>query len=124
MFYWFTAVIFILLPLVLLAVFNSVLIHIVKQSRATRRTMTNTAAERDSHSQSQENKITIMLIAVVLLALFCQLPVAVMLVYQSLHQVRGEKDKKAALEGSGGHRKVTVFVVVQVLWPLEKWFSD
>ncbi|XP_050738833.1 FMRFamide receptor-like isoform X2 [Eriocheir sinensis] len=85
-FYWFTAVIFILLPLVLLAVFNSVLIHIVKQSRATRRTMTNSAVERDSHSQSQENKITIMLIAVVLLALFCQLPVAVMLVYQSLHQ--------------------------------------
>lgn len=92
---------FILLPLVLLAVFNSVLIHIVKQSRATRRTMTNSAAERDSHSQSQENKITVMLIAVVLLALFCQLPVAVMLVYQSLHQVRGGK-KKAALGDSGG----------------------
>ncbi|XP_045139070.1 FMRFamide receptor-like isoform X2 [Portunus trituberculatus] len=85
-FYWFTAVMFILLPLVLLAVFNSFLIHIVKQSRATRRTMTNTASERDSHSQSQENKITIMLIAVVLLALLCQLPVAVLLLYQSFYE--------------------------------------
>ena len=89
-FYWFTAFMFILLPLVLLAVFNSFLIHIVKQSRATRRTMTNTAAERDSHSQSQENKITIMLIAVVLLALLCQLPVAVLLLYQSFYQVGEE----------------------------------
>ncbi|XP_063876942.1 FMRFamide receptor-like isoform X1 [Scylla paramamosain] len=85
-FYWFTAVMFILLPLVLLAVFNSFLIHIVKQSRATRRTMTNTASDRDSHSQSQENKITVMLIAVVLLALLCQLPVAVLLLYQSFYE--------------------------------------
>ncbi|XP_068229096.1 FMRFamide receptor-like [Palaemon carinicauda] len=85
-FYWFTAVIFILLPLVLLAVFNSFLIHVVKQSLATRRTMTNHRVERDNHSQSQETKITIMLIAVVLLALFCQLPVAAMLLYQSFYE--------------------------------------
>ncbi|XP_066990671.1 thyrotropin-releasing hormone receptor-like [Macrobrachium rosenbergii] len=85
-FYWFTAVIFILLPLVLLAVFNSFLIHVVKQSRAQRRKMTNQRVERDNHSQSQENKITVMLIAVVLLALFCQLPVAAMLLYQSFYE--------------------------------------
>ncbi|XP_042233164.1 FMRFamide receptor-like isoform X2 [Homarus americanus] len=84
-FYWFTAVIFILLPLVLLAVFNSFLIHVVKLSRAQRRTMTNHRVERDNHSQSQENKITIMLIAVVLLALVCQLPVAVLLLYTTVY---------------------------------------
>ncbi|XP_069156361.1 FMRFamide receptor [Procambarus clarkii] len=84
-FYWFTAVVFILLPLVLLAVFNSFLIHVVKQSRAQRCTMTNQRVERDTHSQSQEYKITVMLIAVVLLALLCQLPVAVLLLYQSFY---------------------------------------
>ncbi|ROT78384.1 FMRFamide receptor [Penaeus vannamei] len=86
-FYWFTAVCFILLPLVLLSVFNSFLIYVVKQSRAQRRTMTSQRLERDSHSQSQENKITVMLIAVVLLALVCQLPVAVLLLYKSFNEV-------------------------------------
>ncbi|XP_069983621.1 FMRFamide receptor [Penaeus vannamei] len=85
-FYWFTAVCFILLPLVLLSVFNSFLIYVVKQSRAQRRTMTSQRLERDSHSQSQENKITVMLIAVVLLALVCQLPVAVLLLYKSFNE--------------------------------------
>ncbi|KAK8742479.1 hypothetical protein OTU49_001905 [Cherax quadricarinatus] len=84
-FYWFTAVVFILLPLVLLAVFNSFLIHVVRQSRTQRRTMTNQRVERDTHSQSQEYKITVMLIAVVLLALLCQLPVAILLLYQSFY---------------------------------------
>ncbi|XP_037789424.1 FMRFamide receptor-like [Penaeus monodon] len=85
-FYWFTAVCFILLPLVLLSVFNSFLIYVVKQSRAQRRTMTSQRLERDTHSQSQENKITVMLIAVVLLALVCQLPVAVLLLYKSFNE--------------------------------------
>ncbi|CAL4064001.1 unnamed protein product, partial [Meganyctiphanes norvegica] len=86
-FYWFSAVMFIMLPLVLLAVFNSILIHVVKLSRAQRYTMTNHRPEGDSHSQSQETKITIMLIAVVLLALVCQLPTAIMLLYTSFVEI-------------------------------------
>ncbi|RXG73477.1 hypothetical protein Avbf_09925, partial [Armadillidium vulgare] len=84
-FYWFTAVTFIVLPLILLAAFNTFLILAVKRSRKQRTVMTGLQRDNQSHS-TQENKITVMLIAVVLLALVCQLPTAAMLIYTSFHQ--------------------------------------
>ncbi|XP_076066241.1 FMRFamide receptor-like [Oratosquilla oratoria] len=84
-YYWFTAVVFIILPLILLAIFNSFLISAVNRSKITRRKMTH-ATERESCSQTQENKITVMLIAVVILALLCQLPTAILLLYMSFHR--------------------------------------
>ncbi|XP_042212463.1 FMRFamide receptor-like [Homarus americanus] len=72
-YYWFTAVTFILLPLCLLAVFNFFLIQAVRTSKLHRRKMT-LVSERDHYSHQQEYKITVMLIAVVILALVCQMP--------------------------------------------------
>ncbi|XP_046396197.1 FMRFamide receptor isoform X2 [Ischnura elegans] len=85
-FYWFTCVSFVFLPLVLLFVFNSFLIHAVHTSRRTRRRMTlvRKAGEQSEASQTQENKITITLIAVVILFVVCQLPTALLLIYQTI----------------------------------------
>ncbi|XP_043211092.1 FMRFamide receptor-like [Amphibalanus amphitrite] len=76
-FYWFSAVVFTFIPLVLLAVFNMFLILAVKESRRQRAVL----CAGESQSQQQENKITIMLISVVIIYMLCQLPSAVMLIY-------------------------------------------
>nr|XP_053644962.1 uncharacterized protein LOC128697364 [Cherax quadricarinatus] len=85
-YYWFTAVTFILLPLCLLAVFNFFLIQAVRTSKLHRRKMTM-VSERDHYSHQQEHKITVMLIAVVILALLCQMPTAVLLLYRGLGNI-------------------------------------
>ncbi|KAA0199985.1 hypothetical protein HAZT_HAZT001377 [Hyalella azteca] len=88
-FYWFSAVTFILLPLLLLSIFNSFLINTVNKSTAERSKL----SERPRHdksvnrAQSQEKKITLMLIAVVVLALVCQTPAAIALLYTSFHTI-------------------------------------
>ncbi|KAK6630494.1 hypothetical protein RUM43_014839 [Polyplax serrata] len=82
-FYWFWSVTFVFLPLLLLGVFNSFLIAAVHKSRRDRRRMTQTL--RSSNMQKQENKITVTLIAVVILFVFCQLPTAILLILKSVH---------------------------------------
>lgn len=96
-YYWVTVVLFIFIPFVLLAVFNSFLIWAVHQSKSQRRLMTMTQTQRDS--ANQENKITIMLIAVVILFLICQLPTAVMLVYTSAHVYPLNSNSDALITG-------------------------
>ena len=76
-FYWFIAVVFTFIPLLLLAVFNLFLILAVKESRRQRAVL----CAGESQSQRQENKITIMLISVVVIYMLCQLPHAVMHIY-------------------------------------------
>ncbi|KAB7497252.1 hypothetical protein Anas_09355 [Armadillidium nasatum] len=99
-FYWFTAVTFIVLPLILLAAFNTFLILAVKRSRKQRTVMTGLQRDNQSHS-TQENKITVMLIAVVLLALVCQLPTAAMLIYTSFHQYKNDCEESGKETGAG-----------------------
>lgn len=99
-YYWFTVVVFILIPLFLLAIFNSFLIRSVHLSKKTRKTMTS---RRDSSrdSSSQENKITVMLIAVVILFLVCQLPTAIMLLYQTFTHVEPNSNLGCFVLGLG-----------------------
>ncbi|UYV62359.1 hypothetical protein LAZ67_2000262 [Cordylochernes scorpioides] len=80
-YYWTTALLFTLIPLILLVIFNSFLIQSVRYSSTLRRTLTHRRdiATEGSSPSSQERKITIMLIAVVVLFLICQLPTAIML---------------------------------------------
>ncbi|KAG8183902.1 hypothetical protein JTE90_002470 [Oedothorax gibbosus] len=77
-YYWMTVVLFTFIPFILLAIFNSFLIRSVHLSKVQRSTMTRGGETSDN---SQENKITIMLIAVVILFFFCQLPTACQLLY-------------------------------------------
>ncbi|XP_068154608.1 uncharacterized protein Proc-R [Drosophila tropicalis] len=87
----FTLLLFVLLPLLLLATFNSFLILLVHRSKSVRGDLTNAnsirRAKRKSASGltgsvSQENRVTITLIAVVLLFIVCQLPWAIFLVVE------------------------------------------
>ena len=76
-FYWFISIVFTFIPLMLLAVFNLFLVLAVKESRRQRAVL----CAGESQSQHQENKITIMLISVVVIYMLCQLPHAVMHIY-------------------------------------------
>ncbi|KAH8266997.1 hypothetical protein KR026_002223, partial [Drosophila bipectinata] len=85
----FTLLVFVLLPLLLLATFNSFLILLVHRSKNLRGDLTNANSirrtKRKSNSGitgtvSQENRVTITLIAVVLLFIVCQLPWAIYLI--------------------------------------------
>lgn len=128
-YYWLTPTLFVFVPLLLLAVFNSFLIRSVHISRKQRSDMTQSksqavstmspstspskgrqedggeqnsngrsrdmrsvmttsgvASRLESASSKQETKITVMLIAVVILFFVCQMPAAVMLIFTSAHK--------------------------------------
>ncbi|XP_077516849.1 FMRFamide receptor-like [Amblyomma americanum] len=80
-YYWLTVVLFTLVPFCLLAIFNAFLVRSVHVSRRQRSKMTQ---RTDSSRDNQENKITVMLIAVVILFFLCQLPTAMTLLYTSI----------------------------------------
>nr|CAD7415857.1 unnamed protein product [Timema poppensis] len=122
-FYWFTSITFILVPFTALGVFNSILIYIVHKSRRQRYQMTQTlfnsvfiyivhksrrqryqmtqTEQRDNSTQSQENKITVTLIAVVVLFMFCQIPTALILFYTSFQEPLRGSTKDNVLRGLG-----------------------
>ena len=83
-YYWFTSIAFTLLPLTLLIIFNSFLIQSVRQSQKLRFLMTHPTSDREERAASNEIRITVTLIAVVIMFLFCQLPTAATLIYKVL----------------------------------------
>lgn len=84
-FFWFSAVTFTLLPLLLLSVFNTLLIIEVKRSGHLRRSLSERPYSRKAQV-GKDRKTTLVLIAVVVLALVCQTPAAVALLYSVFHQ--------------------------------------
>lgn len=98
-YYWIVSILFVIIPIILLAVFNAFLIKSVHSSKSQRKTMTR---RRETGDQArQESKITIMLIAVVILFLMCQLPTAVILLYKSFHHVEPFSNEDYLLRGLG-----------------------
>jgi len=57
--------------------------------------------EQSDSIQTQENKITITLIAVVILFMVCQIPTAIMLIYDLFHQIPQSSVEKNILHGLG-----------------------
>ncbi|OQR68844.1 FMRFamide receptor-like [Tropilaelaps mercedesae] len=81
-YYWLLVVMNTIVPLVILIVFNTFLVRSVHLSRWQRSKMTiRQRPDVAREPNSQENKITVMLIAVVILFLVCQMPSAVLLIY-------------------------------------------
>ncbi|XP_017852765.1 uncharacterized protein LOC108606806 [Drosophila busckii] len=92
----YSLVVFVLLPLLLLATFNCFLILLVHRSKSVRGDLTNASSIRRTKrksnsgltgSVSQENRVTITLIAVVLLFIVCQLPWAIYLLLQQYTEI-------------------------------------
>ncbi|XP_066254567.1 sex peptide receptor isoform X1 [Euwallacea similis] len=87
--YWYSALVWGIVPLVLIATFNCFLINAVYMSQKKRSTMTRTNTQSSQtegcSSISNENRITIMLIAVVVMFLICQTPTASYLIYYNFY---------------------------------------
>ncbi|XP_076264510.1 proctolin receptor isoform X2 [Rhynchophorus ferrugineus] len=85
--YWYSALFFGLFPLVLIATFNCFLIRAVYISQKKRRAMTNSkkVKSQDAVSSHNENRITLMLISVVVMFLICQTPTASFLIYSNFY---------------------------------------
>lgn len=117
-YYHTTVFLFVLLPLVLLVIFNSFLIRSVHQSTKQRSKMvmgkdnshqsgkgdhstaSNSSSSGASPSSSrQEIRITVMLIAVVILFLICQTPTACILVYTVFHEPDPTTNEGALITG-------------------------
>ena len=95
----------VLLPLTLLIVFNSFLIHSVRQSQKVRQVMTHrqtiVRSDREERAASNEIRITITLIAVVIMFLVCQLPTAATLIYNIFHDPSPQSNEEAVLRALG-----------------------
>ncbi|XP_021364252.1 FMRFamide receptor-like [Mizuhopecten yessoensis] len=83
-YFWWYVAFFNFFPLVLLAVFNSILIWSVWKANKTRRTLSNSTVIGETTRQATEQqKVTTMLISVVIIFLLCQLPWAILLLYKA-----------------------------------------
>ncbi|XP_065161863.1 FMRFamide receptor [Atheta coriaria] len=97
-FYWFSSITFGLLPFVLIAMFNSFLVAAVYRSMRTRKALTNAA---ENTRQRHENRITILLIGIVVLFLVCQTPTAAFLIYDALDTTAPSKSGENIKRGLG-----------------------
>lgn len=109
-YYYLTVILFILVPFLLLAIFNLFLIRSVHLSRKQRRLMTrghsgskptDEQMSQDQVGSKQESRITIMLIAVVILFLLCQLPTACVLLYTAFHNIEPTSNQGLLIRGFG-----------------------
>lgn len=83
-YFWWYATFFNFVPLTLLAVFNSILIRSVWKANKARRCLSNSIVIGETSRQaSEQQKVTTMLISVVIIFLICQLPWAVLLLYKA-----------------------------------------
>ncbi|KAG5867916.1 hypothetical protein JTB14_022609 [Gonioctena quinquepunctata] len=92
--YWYSAVFFTIIPLALIATFNCFLVRAVYMSQKMRRVMTNS---QDSVSFTNEKRITIMLISIVFIFIFCQTPTACHLIYSHFHRPKTRVEKNVML---------------------------
>lgn len=99
---WFSSIVFGLLPLFLIATFNCFLVNAVYKSQKKRKLLTNLQVSekqiifgkfcklcfllQEHVTQYQENRITLLLISVVVLFLLCQTPTASFLIYDALDE--------------------------------------
>ncbi|XP_072384816.1 uncharacterized protein Proc-R isoform X1 [Diabrotica undecimpunctata] len=85
--YWYSALFFAIIPLLLIAMFNCFLIRVVYSSQKTRRVMTNS---HESSSWTNEKRITIMLIGIVFAFLICQIPTAIHIIYYHFNEPKNK----------------------------------
>lgn len=102
-YHWFTTIFVVFLPVVILAIFNFFLIQAVRRSRIARKGMTNQqmSSARQVQIIRQENRITLILIVVVIVFLLCQMPTALVLIYTSVHIVELGSSEDNILRGLG-----------------------
>ncbi|XP_018567617.1 FMRFamide receptor-like isoform X4 [Anoplophora glabripennis] len=88
--YWYSSLCFCLIPLILIATFNSFLVRAVYLSQKMRRQMTNS---QESIGHTNEKRITLMLIGVIILFIICHTPTASILIYNSFHKSKTSREE-------------------------------
>ncbi|XP_071144483.1 FMRFamide receptor-like [Mytilus edulis] len=82
-YYWWYITLFTFVPLILLSVFNMFLIKSVWHANKRRKLLSQSHVLGDHNNQSMEQqKVTTMLISVVIIFLLCQIPWAILLIYK------------------------------------------
>lgn len=82
-YYWWYIIIFTFVPLILLSVFNMFLIKSVWNANSRRKLLSQSHVIGDHSNQSiEQQRVTTMLISVVIIFLLCQFPWAILLVYK------------------------------------------
>lgn len=98
-YYWWFISFFTFIPMVLLSVFNSLLIRIVWKASIIRKSLANSnVTGQVQHQGSGQNKITIMLINVVIVFLICQFPWTGLLIYRTYMSAHGLKMSQYTLK--------------------------
>ena len=124
-YYWWYVTLFTFLPLVLLSIFNSLLIRSVWKANKKRKLMSNTRVLGENQKQnSEQQKVTTMLITVVLIFIVCQLPQAVLLVYRSYLKAKGIPHPADTLRIAGNICNLLVQVNSSVNFLLYSYFSS
>ncbi|XP_035706948.1 FMRFamide receptor isoform X3 [Folsomia candida] len=126
-YHWFSSIFFIFLPVVILAIFNFFLIQAVRHSRDLRKTMTDqhqNSSVRHIQAIRQENRITIILISVVIVFLVCQSPTAIVLIYTSIKLVDYSSSEGFLLLGLGNIFNLLVAINASINFLLYTALSD
>ena len=124
-YYWWYMTLFTFLPLVLLSIFNSLLIRSVWRANKNRQLLSNTRVLGENQKQnSEQQKVTTMLIAVVLIFILCQLPQAVLLIFKSYFKSQGIPDPADLFRIAGNICNLLVQVNSSVNFLLYSYFSS
>ena len=87
-YYWWYVAFFSLVPFAFLFFFNSMLIKSVWKANKRRHLLSNSTVIGENHRQAKEQqRVTTMLITVVLIFLVCQLPWTVLLLFRAAHDI-------------------------------------
>ena len=124
-YYWWYVTLFTFLPLVLLSIFNSLLIRSVWKANKNRKLLSNSRLLGENQKQnSEQQKVTTMLITVVLIFILCQLPQAVLLIYKSYLKSRGIPHPADLFRIAGNICNLLVQVNSSVNFLLYSYFSS
>lgn len=124
-YYWWFVAMFTFTPLILLSVFNSLLIKSVWEANRNRQLLSQTRVIGDTQKQNREQqRVTLMLISVVVIFLICQTPQAVLLIYRSYIQANSLPYPADLIKIAGNVCNLLVQINASVNFLLYSYFSS
>ncbi|XP_045182411.2 FMRFamide receptor-like [Mercenaria mercenaria] len=124
-YYWWFVAIFTFTPLVLLSVFNFLLIRSVWAANRRRQILSQTRVTGETVKNTHEQqRVTMMLISVVVIFLVCQTPQAILLIYRSYVQAKNIRYPADFIKISGNICNLLVQINSSVNFFLYSYFSS
>ncbi|KAL4218111.1 hypothetical protein ACF0H5_022847 [Mactra antiquata] len=124
-YYWWFVAVFTFTPLILLALFNSLLLKTVWEANKKRQELSQSRVTGEAIKQSKEQqRVTMMLISVVLIFLVCQTPQAVLLIYKTYIKAKGYVYPANVIKIAGNICNLLVQINASVNFLLYSYFSS